>query len=178
MKVFILFILSLSSLCIGCKYNPDETTIQSISKEMERIISQKERITREMENLPLILSEESLEDFPNNRSQLEPTANKQIRLFAEMIRLDEMEIEKLRHAESLNLEKDFIEFVELMRKTQEKTVEMSKLRIQNFQLILDKTVLTRNQLEDCLSLNSQRLLSLDLEIKQLEEQREKIRINR
>lgn len=178
MKIFLLISLLFSIISIGCKTNPDEIKIKSISKEMETVISKKEQIAKEIKSKSLILSQESLENFPDNRSQLEPIADEQIRLFNEMIKLDESEIEKLKQAESLNLESDFLEFVRLMRMTQEKTIELSKLRIQKFQLISDKTISTRKQLEERIAANNDKQSNIESEISQLEEQREKIKINR
>lgn len=167
--VFIFFL----AVMFGCDNKSDDAKLKLIENEIGKIINRKEQVVIEMKKSPNILSPEFLENFPTNRAQLAPIAAEKKRLFEELAKLSAAEVEKLREAENLTLKNDFSEYLGLMRKHQEKSIEYSNLNIQSYNLILDNEVNTRRRLEENLTEINKKQDVLNKDIGKIEEEQKK-----
>lgn len=157
----------------GCHNNSDDAKLKLIENEVGKIINRKEQVVIEMKKSPNILSSEYLKNFPANRAQIAPIAVEKKQLFEELAKLSAAEVEKLREAEKLNLKNDFSEYLGLMRKHQEKSIEYSNLSIQSYNLILDNEINTRRQLEEKLTEINQKQDVLNKDMAKIEEEQKK-----
>ncbi|MCY7345135.1 MAG: hypothetical protein LH614_02860 [Pyrinomonadaceae bacterium] len=173
-----LMILLLLFTFICCNNNPDKKKAQSLYDEINNLLDQKEQITKEISKQPIIFSEENLKNFPSSHSELELIANDQIRRFNEINKLDAIQVDKLKQVETLPLQRNFLEETKLLRKLQEKRIENTQFGIEKFQLLLDKNISTRSALEEKIAQIKQKQSKIDLEIDQLENQRQTLKSNR
>lgn len=152
-KKILLFSLPLLLIFGSCKNDSDNAKALQISNELNQILNKKEKIPAEMKKDINIFSQENINGFPSNRSALEPIAKRRIEQFGEMIKFDELQIEKLEEAEKLNLEPNLIEFMKVSNTLCQKTIKLSNLRIQSYQLFLDPNISTQQKLKDSLTAN-------------------------
>ena len=143
--------------------------------EVMQIQNKQDSIIKLMIERPKVFSDENIENFPNNRQFLQNTAQEQIELTNQLIQLDKEQISKLKEIETLPIDKNFLEYSKLNRQIFEKRLESKLISIQEYQLIFDDTLTSKQQLKDFFSKLKQEEAEIDLAIEQLENQQKSIR---
>lgn len=176
--VFIMFICTLAA----CLAPPAGKGVVQSNEQVRMILDQigelqtsEEALVKEMLQRPRIFDDENLRGFPQNRSQLEMIATQQIGTLEKIIELKEAQILKVNEIAALPVEKPFRDIADNTSRSFEKSLEMRRLDVQTFRLILDPNITVREDLEARNLPFENRRKEIDREAEALEKERLEIK---
>jgi hypothetical protein len=172
--LFLIFAVSVAMLG-GCQHRATEAEVRMVLSEVAELQDREEKITAEMLQQPNIFDPTIIGKFPANRSELEPLVNAQIDSWEKLVRLGEIEIEKIRSIARMPVDEKFRVYSDLTAKGFEKSQEVRRLQIEKYRSILDPTIDTPDMLNRKLSVIDSQLALIDEERRALENKKRAIR---